>query len=149
MAMSEFEKAMLDETKTHNAKMQALAAERAVAPQAFVDASPDEQFHAMSDARRGRDNPPLKVSIVEGIESPTGGKFDAKIDHNDRVVDLLNYTWPAGTDKPVASGGLVPDGYRIGEQLHKHWLWTDFRQADINAFVGKPLPKHFRPKKVA
>ncbi len=153
MAMSEFEKAMLDETKAHNAKLQALAAEKATQPQAFVDASPNEQFQAMSDARRGRDNPPLTTTIVEGIVSATGGKFDVKIDHRNRVVDLLNYTWPEGHDKPVAAGGLVPDGYKIGETLHKHWMWTDFRQADINAFVGKPLPAHYRPagtaKKVA
>lgn len=147
--LTPFERATLAEQKAHNARMLALAAEKSEKPQTFLDASPNEQFQSMSDARRGRDNPPLPTSIVEGIVSTTGAKFDVKIDHNNRVVDLLNYTWPDGVHTPASAGGISPDGYPVGSVNHKHWLWTDFRQADINAFVGKQLPPHFAPKKVA
>lgn len=147
--LTAFERATLAEQKAHNARLQEIAAATAAKPQTFVDASPNEQFQSMADARRGRDNPPLATKVIEGIESQTGAKFDAKIDHHDKVVDLLHYTLPDGVDLSVDAGGLAPAGYPIGSVNHKHWKWTSFLQADINLFVGKPLPKHFIPRKVA
>jgi hypothetical protein len=138
--LTAFERAQIAEMREHNAKMQEIAAKGGRGE--FVDASPNTQYQAMADARRGRDNPPLPQKVVRGVTSPTGGSFAFKIDHRGVVVDLLDYTWPAGCDMKMSEGGIVPDGYEIGKQLHKHWKWTDFRQADINMFVGKPPPKH-------
>ena len=145
--LTAYEQAMLDETRAHNARMAEIAAQGIAAPTRpveVVSASPNAQFEAATSARRGIDNPPLPVTTVEGCCSTTGSTFTAKIDHNGRVVDLLDYTWPDGVDVGADSGGLCPSGYTIGSKFHDHWKWTDFRQADINTFVGKPLPNHIR-----
>lgn len=140
--MSAFERAQIEIMKAHNDRMFELEKAKLAAPQSFVDADPDTQFKAMADARRGRHNPPLPSSVIAGIVSHTGATFDAVIDHNNKVIRLDNYTHPAGVDEKTSVGGLCPDGYTLGSNLHKQWKWVEYLQTDINAFVGKPLPKH-------
>ncbi len=60
------------------------------------------------------------------------------------MVSLEDYTHPDGTDRKSDEGGLVPSGYEIGRDKHKQWKWESFWQADINSYVGKPLPAHTR-----
>jgi hypothetical protein len=106
--------------------------------------SPEEQFQAQKEALFGsrREGPPH--TFVKNCESVTGAKFTARIDHRGIIVNLDDYTHPAGTETLITEGGLVPSGYKIGGDQHKQWKWSSFWQADINAFVGKALPAHVK-----
>lgn len=143
--MTAYERAMLEETRAHNARMLAAVEAQRTEAQPFVEASPDVQFKAMSDARRGRDVPPLRTSKVANCLSPvTSATFTACLDHHDRIVRFEDYQEPEGVDKSVDEGGLVPSGLKIGQPLHQQWKWSGYWQADINAHVGKPINKYMK-----
>jgi hypothetical protein len=62
------------------------------------------------------------------------------------VVELLEYTHPAGIDIPQDQGGLAPNGIgvktRNGSGLalespqYKHWKYTTFWRRDLAEYVG-------------
>lgn len=119
----------------------------------FATATPNEQFQAMMDEKRGKHLPALETSITPGIVSPTGSSFDALKDHNGRVRELLNYKEPKGYDVHQDDGGLATNGLQIKDpetgqltpQFKQH-VYENYFQADINTFIGKPLPAYFVPK---
>lgn len=111
------------------------------------------------------------VEIVEGCTSDiSGATFDAEVQYpvvkhmgkivgkleNKGVVKVMrNYAWPAGIDKHVADGGVVPDGMTMHElgpsgtqetDAFRQWKYETFAKADNRRFVGKPLPAHVRPR---
>jgi hypothetical protein len=108
----------------------------------------DETFAAMVADRRGHDRPAIPEERVENCESTSGARFTAVISHG-KVKVLENYEHPAGAEIHQAEGGIVPDGFPIRdthgklEPKFKQWKWEAFWQADINTFIGKPLPAHF------
>lgn len=121
-------------------------------PQAFVEASPNEQFEAMMRGRRGLDEPKLPVVEVPNCKSHvTGATFTARITRG-IVTEIAEYKHPAGTDLHIDQGGLVTNGLEIKDthgQLHPHykqWLWENFWQLDIRTHVGRALPKYVQPE---
>jgi hypothetical protein len=114
----------------------------------------DEQFRAFSEAMHPKVQPSAAPEIREHCTSPaTGATFVARVVRSrafpqGRIVDLEDYTYPSGVELAQAAGGLVPDGIPIktpqGElmPIYKHWRWTTFYQADLGAWVGKPLPSY-------
>jgi hypothetical protein len=120
------------------AGVEAALAARPDAPKLSID----EQFSAEIAQRKGLDRPPLKVETIPAVTSQSGAMFGVETDHNGRVRALVNYTHPTGYDKHEQDGGIAPNGYPIGDANYKQWLWETFWQADINQFIGKPLPKH-------
>jgi hypothetical protein len=141
MTQEQFSEAIAAAAK---AAVEGVLASQAKATVATVDASPEEQFDAQKKAALGAPRPGPEPTYVKNCPSVTGATFTAKIDHRGKVTELLDYECPTGVDALVTEGGIVPSGYRIGGNEHAHWKWSSFWQADINAFVGKPLPAHVK-----
>jgi hypothetical protein len=143
-----------------------------------------DQIHAqMMKALRGQSEDIAGIGLVEVIENCVsdlgapdsegvmhGATFDAELQYTPVIVDgkivgkrgapvckrIFNYRLPAGCDKHLAEGGIVPAGMTIAtlEQIERgdvdregyaQWLAETFWQADLKRFVGKQLPAHVRP----
>jgi hypothetical protein len=163
-----------------------LAELRAKIAPAAPEAMTADQVHAkMMAALRGQGSDVAAIGLVEVITDCTsdlgapdkdgtmhGATFDAEVHYKPVLIDakvvgktgvpvvknLLNYRLPAGVERHVKSGGLVPDGMQI-EDLSKiasgevdragmgQWLAETFYIADLKRFVGRTLPPHVRPSR--
>ena len=98
---------------------------------------------------RGVGRPAPKMEHLIGCKSElTGATFDVEI-QGGKVTCLPNYTLPAGHDKHIADGGLVPDGIELvlkgDNYTYRVWLKDTFWIVDLKTFVGKPpLPSLLR-----
>lgn len=115
--------------------------------------TPDERHELMMSELRGKGRPGPPESTIEGCRSEdTGATFNART-VSGKVVNLDAYTLPAGLDKHVSEGGLVPEGMVITNEgddwAYRQWVWTTFWQADLRRFIGKPLPPSARPRAAA
>lgn len=117
-------------------------------PERWAELPDDTKFTEMMRERRGENVPAAGVEAVPAKSHRTGSTFTAIVSKG-RVVTLEDYVFPDGIHVCQADGGLAPDGLPIKEEksdqftmLHKHWMWTEFRQRDLNDFVGRPLPTH-------
>lgn len=109
--------------------------------------SEDDKFHAEMAQRKGTDKPALPTSTVKGVVSETGASFDPLIDHRGAVAQLENYTLPAGARVHQDEDGLLPNGHPLAGPVLEQHLYETYWRADLNRFIGKPLPKHFYPAK--
>lgn len=154
-------------------RLERLEARSAAAnPPAAPPASADEQMAKLMAAMRGQQEGLEEFGLVEVVEGCTsdvsGATFDAEVQypvikHMGKIVGkgpkgivkvMRNYAWPAGIDKHVAEGGVVPDGMTMNElgpggqqetDAFRQWKYETFAKADNQRFVGKPLPAHVRP----
>jgi hypothetical protein len=143
----------------------------------------DETMAEMMAAIRGQSEDVAKIGLVQVVDGCTsdlgvqdvdgqqhGATFDAELHFAPVVVNgkiigksgapivrnLLNYKLPAGHDRHLNAGGLVPNGMSMKElgmdhqeklsDGYKQWLWETFWQADLRRFVGRQLPPHVRPQ---
>jgi hypothetical protein len=133
------------------AKAVGKAIAEAMKPSIDPNMTPDERHQMVMRELRGVDRPPAHRSWIakDCPSEDTGARFDADM-RDEIVMTFASYTFPAGIDKNIADGGIVPDGIKVTEEgadySYRHWRWTNFLQADLRRFVGKPLPPSARPK---
>ncbi len=118
-------------------------------PPTDVAGQTDAQFQATMADRRGQHRPPAAEERIPCRSHETQATFTARVVRN-TVVELLDYTHPPGHDKH-APDGIVPHGFPILDSVtkqrtpdFKQWLWTQFWQTDLRAYIGKPLPRFLR-----
>lgn len=122
-----------------------------LAQNAQANVSSDPLAKRLQDAAR----PEVQEETLVPCESPfTGARYTARVLKSrawpqGRIVDLLDYKLPPGTDKHMNEGGLVPDGMIMsspdGKGLthdYKWWRYTSFIQRDLREFNGKPLQSY-------
>jgi hypothetical protein len=86
------------------------------------------------------------------VSDETGASFVPRVVQSrgypkGRVVELLDYQYPAGIDRHVNEGGLVPLGLPIANKSstgdlaytpqYKQWRYTDYWQSDLRRYVGR------------
>lgn len=110
-----------------------------------------EKVYGYAPTQRRLLSPPELVPC----KSDSGATFVAKVS-NGRVVSLEGYTFPEGIDRHQHDGGLVPNGLDLtnianGQESipYKGWKFNEFWKRDINAFVGRPLPRWARVAEAA
>lgn len=137
-----------------------------------------EKFESDMGAMRGHDRPPLVERTIACKSPLTGSTFTARIVESrgwpqGRIVDLVDYTHPAGIDKHVSDGGIVPDGLTIhigadragkatlpdGTEIavsigdftpeYKMWSYETFWKRDLAEFNGKPFAEYIRAREAA
>lgn len=129
-----------------NAKVAALVAQ-------IKGGTPNENFKEMMDRERGKDRPPIPVQLIPCKSPLTGATFTAKVSPSrkfpgGRIIDLLDYVHPEGTEKHVEEGGLVPKGMimkrpdGILEAQYKLWRYREFWLKDLQQFNGKPMTSY-------
>lgn len=110
----------------------------------------DEKFHQQVSELK-RPAAAIPTELIKNVRSPnTGATFDMVVCRG-IATDLPNYTYPEGVEKHQTEGGLVPNGQSIKDvhgqytTEYKQWRWDEFWKADLNFFVGKPVPSYVRP----
>lgn len=121
-----------------------------------VASTPEERFEAFSKQVHPEPRPSTEhVERLVPCRSPiTSSTFVARVVKSrtypaGRVVELIDYTQPAGFDVPKSEGGLFSDGVPIrgdssggySVQFNK-WAWEEFWRKDLVEFVGKPFQSH-------
>lgn len=119
--------------------------------------SPDEAIQKALDRHRGKDRPLPPEELVECASPITGATFTARLIASrtypaGRVIELLEYTRPAGWDRHKVDGGLVPDGMEMVSQfrpgkpdaLYANWVRKTFWEKDLEVLVGRALPPQWR-----
>lgn len=114
----------------------------------------DERFQDEMDALRGKQMPALPEE-THACESPiTGATFTARVLKSrswpmGRIVELVDYKHPDGTDVHVADGGRCPDGKPIRHKDgsltvdFKQWRYQEFWKRDLVDLVGKPFASYY------
>lgn len=104
------------------------------------------QYERILKALKGTPAPAEKEPFW--ARSPlTGAAFRVRVDNQGVIRNLLDYTYPIGSDVHEEDGGLVPNGAPIkddkgGLDPHfKQWRWTTFWQADLRTYIDKPHAK--------
>jgi len=110
------------------------------------DATEGGQYDRILKALKGTPAPPEKEPFW--ARSPlTGASFRVRVDNQGIIRNLLDYTYPPGSDVHEEDGGLVPNGAPIkddkgGLDPHfKQWRWTTYWQADLRTYIDKPHAK--------
>lgn len=85
----------------------------------------------------------------------TGGTFQARVVESrgfpeGRIVDLVDYKYPAGYNVKSEEGGLIPRGLKSHRDdnghpltIYKQWLWAEFWKKDLIEYVGKPMSSRY------
>lgn len=135
------------------AQVEAKVQERLAAMNMLEAKTADDRFKDTMDHMRGR-NGEQHPEEEHACESPaTGATFKARVIRSrsfpkGRVVELLEYTEPAGYDVHTSDGGLVPDGVPIRSKegsftpQFKMWRYQTFWRRDLSEFVGKPFASY-------
>lgn len=115
----------------------------------------DEKFEEEYGKMRGKGRPLDPEELVPCRSPSTGSTFTVRLVisrafPSGRVVELLDYVRPDGTDRHAKDGGLynglpedmnpVPPGeaMKARQFVYMEWLYKSFFAADWNAISGKP-----------
>lgn len=114
-----------------------------------------EQWEAGVAELKGHNVPSAPYKIVRCKSERTESTFGCRVVKSrkfpqGRIISLDDYQHPAGTDKHVTEGGLVPEGMQIrgadGRPTpeYKQWRWEAYWQRDLRDYVGQPLLDRYR-----
>ena len=115
----------------------------------------DEQLDEEMDRVRGKGRPLAPEDLVQCRSPLTGATFTARLIisrefSSGRIVELLDYVRPEGTDRHVDDGGLftglrdgldpVPPSGQLSraQYLYREWLYKAYFATDWNTLSGKP-----------
>ena len=134
-------------TLTNDQFKQLLEAARGGPAKINPDLGANDTFEAMIEQIKYQK--PIKQENVECVNRETGSEFVAEVMPSrqfpqGRVVRIRDYKHPDGVDARQKDGGLVPDGYVIGSNEHREWKKDRYFKADLQRWVGGPLPAFIR-----
>lgn len=159
--MAQGEKVQADKSEFDDLKAQ-IAALKASQPAEIVKAVLDavqqgakidrdkDAAEKLRDEIRNRPAPGAVTYVFQRSEQ-TGATFWAKVAASNtfpqgRVIDLMQYTHPEGTEVSQDNGGLYPSGSpEIKEPsgaysaYFKSWRWNEFFKRDLQSLVGRAL----------
>ena len=142
-----------EEIRLTNSQLQeVIASSVAAALRGMQEASKPNTIQ--EQAKAARELPPVDVTVIPDVRSQTGATMDLHVAHG-IVCQIPNYRYPEGIEAHQDDGGIVPNGMPIRDgngaltTVYKDWKYDEFWKADLNTFVGRPVPHWARSTKAA